>query len=277
MRGITRTATRRGVPFPTRTFPRILHLPQYRREAAIVGARAATSYGEHVATELAGDLALEGVAVVSGAAYGIDGAAHRAALREGGLTVAVLAGGVDRVYPAGHAHLLARIAETGAVISEVAPGTAPTKFRFLQRNRLIAALSGATVVVEAGWSSGSLNTASHAASLARPIGAVPGSITSAQSAGCHRLLREYGAVCVTCAADVGELLGLAGDAGAPSPIADPRLVRVADALGTRVWRTAEELAVSSGLAIDDVEAALGTLALEGRAEREGAAWRLGAA
>jgi len=247
-----------------------------RRGTAIVGARAATAYGEHVATELAGDLSLEGVAIVSGAAYGIDGAAHRAALREGGLTVAVLAGGVDRVYPAGHANLLARIAETGAVVGEVAPGTPPTKFRFLQRNRLIAALSGVTVVVEAGWASGSLNTASHAASLGRPIGAVPGAVTSAQSAGCHRLLREYGAVCVTNAAEVGELLGT-GSAGAPAAeIVDPRLVRVADALGTRAWRTVEEIAVSSGLALDEVEAALGSLALAGRAEREGVTWRLGA-
>lgn len=131
--------------------------------------------------------------------------------------------------------------------------------------------------MEAGWSSGSLNTASHAAALARPLGAVPGSITSAQSAGCHRLLREYGAVCVTSAADVGELLGLAGEAGGAASFSDPRLVRVADALGTRVWRTVEEVAVSSGLALDDVEAALGALALEGRVEREGAAWRLGAA
>ncbi|WP_261164155.1 DNA-processing protein DprA [Microbacterium sp. Marseille-Q6965] len=246
------------------------------RSAAIVGARAASGYGEHVATEIAGDLAADGIPVVSGAAYGIDGAAHRAALREGGPTVAVLAGGADRVYPAGHTHLLASIAESGAVVSEVAPGTPPTKFRFLMRNRLIAALAGATVVVEAGWFSGSLNTASHAASLGRPLGAVPGSIVSATSAGCHRLLREFDAVCVTGSADVKELLGLGppGDRGVGDAREDPTVTRVADALGTRTWRTADEVALGSGVAVAEVEGVLGMLALEGRAQRDGATWRL---
>ncbi|GAB2507751.1 DNA-processing protein DprA [Microbacterium petrolearium] len=253
-------------------------LRSLERAAAIVGARAASGYGEHVATELAGDLALDGIPVVSGAAYGIDGAAHRAALRERGATVAVLAGGVDRVYPAGHAHLLGSIAESGAVVSEVAPGTPPTKFRFLMRNRLIACLTGATVVVEAGWFSGSLNTASHAASLGRPLGAVPGSIVSATSAGCHRLLREFDAVCITGAADVKELLGVgpAAEGGAGGAREDPTVTRVADALGTRSWRTADEVALGSGVAVAEVEAALGVLALEGRAERDGSAWRLAA-
>ena len=133
--------------------------------AALVGARAATSYGEHVAMEIAAELVGRGVSIVSGAAYGIDGSAHRAALSAGGTTIALLAGGVDRPYPTGHSELIERIATSGAVVSEVPCGSTPTKWRFLQRNRLIAALAEATVVVEAGWRSGSLNTAGHAAAL----------------------------------------------------------------------------------------------------------------
>lgn len=145
---------------------------------AMVGARAATSYGDHIAADLSGDLATTGTVIVSGGAYGIDGAAHRAALGVGGATIAFLAGGVDRAYPSGHQQLFGRIRDSGAVISEVPCGTAPTKWRFLARNRLIAAMGAATVVVEAGWRSGSLNTAGHAAALGRPLGAVPGPVTS---------------------------------------------------------------------------------------------------
>jgi DNA processing protein len=187
---------------------------------AIVGSRDATNYGEHVAMELAAGLCDRGFAVVSGAAYGIDGMAHRATLVSGGTTVAFLAGGVDRLYPAAHHDLLLRVAASGAIVSELPCGTAPTKWRFLQRNRLIAAASDATVVVEAGRRSGSLNTAGHAAALGRPLGAVPGPVTSSTSAGCHRLLREYDAVCITSAADVVELvLGSSADA-APPPLFD---------------------------------------------------------
>ena len=145
---------------------------------ALVGARAATAYGTHVVTELAADSAARGVVVVSGAAYGIDGAAHRGALRADGTTVAVLAGGVDRPYPAGHDDLIAAIATSGLVLAEVPCGTAPTKWRFLARNRVIAALAGATIVVEAAHRSGALNTAHHAAALGRALGAVPGPVTS---------------------------------------------------------------------------------------------------
>lgn len=174
----------------------------------IVGARAATAYGEHVASELTSDLVAKGVTIVSGGAYGIDGAAHRAALASGGVTVAFMAGGVDRAYPIGHQSLFDRILDNGGTIySETSPGSAPTKWRFLQRNRLIAAASAATVVVEAGSRSGSLNTIGHARSIARPVGAVPGPITSAASVGCHLAIRE-GAHVITNAADVRELLGL---------------------------------------------------------------------
>jgi DNA processing protein len=246
--------------------------------AAIVGARAATSYGEHVAMELAADLAADGIPIVSGAAYGIDGAAHRAALAADGATIALLAGGADRAYPAGHSQLIDRIAESGLVISEVPCGSAPTKWRFLQRNRLIAALADATVVVEAGWRSGSLNTASHAVGLSRPLGAVPGPVTSAASAGVHRLLRECDAHCITCADDVRELLGIRvatrGSTGEPEGRTDDT-TRVRDAMSARVWRSADEIARRSGLARVDVEAILGLIGLEGGLDRSANGWRLG--
>jgi DNA processing protein len=262
-------------------------LARVRSSVAMVGARAATSYGEHVAMELAAELVGRGVSIVSGAAYGIDGAAHRAALAAGGATFAFLAGGVDRPYPAGHTHLIERIMASGAVMSEAPCGAAPTRWRFLQRNRLIAALAEATVVVEAGWRSGSLNTAGHAAALSRPLGAVPGPVTSAASAGCHRLLREFDARCVTNADEVLELLGVAPptlfdlstvreDRAPSDPRAAPRTdqaTRVTDAMSFRSWRYVEDIAARSGLAPDDVTAILGLLALEGRVIRSTDGWR----
>lgn len=240
---------------------------------AIVGARAASGYGELLASEFAGDLAATGAVIVSGGAYGIDGAAHRAALSVQGATVAFLAGGVDRAYPQGHRQLLQRIAERGAVVSEVPCGAAPTKWRFLSRNRLIAALSDATVVVEAGWRSGSLNTAGHAAALGRPLGAVPGPVTSATSAGCHRLLREYDARCVTTTAEIRELWAGDHDAPAGEPSADPDQLRLLDALSTRTGLSPQELARRSGLAPDTVSALLGLLELDGVVQRGDAGWR----
>lgn len=254
------------------------------RSIAIVGARATTGYGEHVAVDLAAGLADERVAVVSGAAYGIDGAAHRAALASEGTTVAILAGGLDRFYPSGHAELLARIVDFGVVLSEAPCGRAPTKWRFLQRNRLIAAATRATVVVEAGWRSGSLNTARHALQLGRPVGAVPGPVTSAASAGCHRLLRDYPVMCVTSAAEAAELIGdephddraqggfVDPDRTAP---ADPEGVRqrLLDALSPRQQRDAERLAAISGLAFERVRSELGLLELEGTVRRGDRGWR----
>lgn len=249
---------------------------------AIVGARAATSYGEHVATELSADLAASGHAVVSGAAFGIDAAAHRAALAVEGVTIALLAGGAERSYPHAHSHLIDRIAQTGVVASEVAPGSAPTKWRFLQRNRVIAALSGATVVVEAGWRSGSLNTAHHAAALGRPLGAVPGPITSAASAGCHRLLREMDAACITSADEIRELLGSeppggtdSDEGGASRGCADrvDDRTRVLDALSTRSPRSAESVAERAGLSVAAAQSLLGILRLEARADVDERGWR----
>ena len=156
-----------------------------------------------------------GSPIISGGAYGIDAHAHRAALAGGSSgsmpTIAVMAGGVDRFYPSGNEELLRTVANQGAVLAEVPPGSAPTRYRFLQRNRLIAALASVTVVVEARWRSGALNTAHHAETLGRAVGAVPGSVHSANSAGCHRLLREGGAVCVTDAGEVAELASPSGE------------------------------------------------------------------
>jgi len=246
------------------------------RSIAIVGARAATGYGEHVTVEVSSGLVDRGFAIVSGAAFGIDGAAHRAALASGGATLAFLAGGVDRFYPSAHETLLTRIVDRGAVVSEVPCGTAPTKWRFLQRNRLIAAASRATVVVEAGWRSGSLNTAGHAAQLGRPLGAVPGPVTSSASAGCHRLIREYDAVCVTTAQEMAELVDPTGTARSSVATASPERTRVLDAL-TRTGRDVARIAAISGMSLDAVRAELGTLELDGLAVAGPTGWRRGSA
>jgi DNA processing protein len=248
---------------------------------AIVGARAATGYGENVTMEVSAGLVDRGYAIVSGAAYGIDGMAHRAALASHGATAAFLAGGVDRFYPSGHDALLTRIATEGAVLSELPCGQPPTKWRFLQRNRLIAAASQATVVVEAGWRSGSLNTAGHAAELGRPIGAVPGPVTSAASAGCHRLIRDYDATLVTSADEIAELLGSQRrDDGAPavsrveqaetSERADsPEETRLLDAISVSAPRQVADIAARAGLSIAAVQSLVGALEIEGRVvERE---------
>lgn len=234
------------------------------RSMALVGARAATGYGEHITMEASAGLVDRGYAIVSGAAYGIDGMAHRAALASHGQTIAFLAGGVDRFYPTGHEALLTRIVEHGVVVSELPPGSAPTKWRFLQRNRLIAAAGRATIVLEAGWRSGSINTAGHANDLSRPVGAVPGPVTSAASAGCHRLIREHGATLVTNPDEMAELAPLhAPRTTAPGAASDPEATRVLDALSARSPRQPPDIAARAGLSIADVQAVLGRLDLDG--------------
>lgn len=254
-----------------------------KNSIALVGARAATGYGEHVAMEASAGLVDRGYTIVSGAAYGIDGMAHRAALASNGQTIAVLAGGVDRFYPSGHEALLTRIVDAGAVVSELPCGAAPTKWRFLQRNRLIAAMSLATIVLEAGWRSGSLNTAGHAAALGRPLGAVPGPVTSAASAGCHRLIRDFGAVCVTNPDEMAELAPLSEGQGIPGdsdetadhpesmgPSAEQ--VRVLDALSERSARLVDDIAARSGLSIAAVQGMLGSMQLDGIAGERASGW-----
>lgn len=172
----------------------------------ITGARASTSYGDLVARELAAAVAADERVVVAGGAYGIEGAAHQAALAAGGDTIAVLANGVDRPYPAGRRDLLDRVADVGVLVSEVPPGTVPTRHRFIARARLMAALSSATVLVEAGFRSGSLAVAHRASELGRGVGAVPGPVTSAASAGPHSLLQTAEASLVADAADLASLV-----------------------------------------------------------------------
>lgn len=190
-------------------------LPQLRGAVAIVGARSATTYGERMAEDIAADCARAGHTVVSGGAFGIDRAAHRGAVGAGGATIAVLACGADRDYPVAHADLLAHLRRHGTVVAEVPPGAAPLKHRFLARNRLIAALSVGTVVVEAAWRSGALNTANWARHLNRPLMGVPGPVNSATSVGVHDLIRSGAATLVTCGKDVLELVSSAGENLAP--------------------------------------------------------------
>jgi len=261
------------------------------RSVALVGARACTEYGRHVAAELAHGLAGRGVTVVSGGAYGIDAAAHRAALAGGGPTVAYLAGGVDRLYPAGNADLLRAVLDAGgAVVSEVPPGSVPSRVRFLLRNRLIAATARATVVVEAAWRSGALSTAARAAELLRPVGAVPGPVTSMASGGCHRLLRDGVAVCVTDVDEVAELALPAGEgpaaggseAGRPDGSRPGFDVpddldgvgrRLFDALPLRRAADVGSIARAAGLALDETRGGLGLLELAGFAVQDAGAWR----
>lgn len=249
---------------------------------AVVGARACTGYGSHVTAELTSDACAAGLTIVSGAAYGVDAVAHRAALALQTPTIAVLAGGADRPYPSAHAQLLEHIGEAGAVCSEMVPGSAPTRWRFLQRNRVIAALTRATLVTEAGPRSGSLNTAGHAAELGRALGAVPGPITSAASVGCHRLIREYGAALVSNGAELRELLGVSdamdggidghglhvrdgvGDTGNPQESRESALHRrVIDALPLRGARASSDVARLAGIALDEARAILAELELLG--------------
>lgn len=253
------------------------------RSLALVGARASTEYGEHVAMESAAGLSDRGFVIVSGGAYGIDAAAHRATLASGGVTFAFLAGGADRLYPAGNSELLRRVASEGVVVAELPPGSAPTRWRFLMRNRLIAAAASATVVVEAGHRSGSLNTAGHAAQMGRPLGAVPGSVLSPASAGCHRLIREYAATCVTTPEEMAELADPFGNGASPDPVApaarmpeagDSDERTVLSALSRVRSESADQIAARVALPFTRVAAVLGRLDLAGRARESGGGWSL---
>lgn len=239
---------------------------------AVVGARAATGYGETLAAEFGHGLTNAGITVVSGAAYGIDGAAHRGALAANGTTIAVLACGPDLDYPAGHARLLAEIASSGIVLSEYPPGVPPRKHRFLVRNRLIAAATRGTVVVEAGARSGATNTASSADALGRQVMAVPGPVTSANSVGCHAMVRSARAVLVTGPREVLELVTEIGsETAVDEPAAparatdrlDERSRRIHDVLGRGDGHSAEQLARETGLPAGRVNALLTVMEMSG--------------
>ncbi|MGI5458304.1 DNA-processing protein DprA [Streptomyces sp. CA-249302] len=250
------------------------------RSVAVVGARACTEYGAHMAATLGAGLAERGWVVVSGGAYGVDGAVHRGALGAGGATVAVLACGVDRPYPRGHTELITRIAEQGLVIGELPPGDHPTPSRFIVRNRVIAALTRGTVVVEAAHRSGSLVTARAAQRLGRHTIGVPGPATSSLSAGVHELLRDD-AVLVTDAAEVVELVGDIGELAPqrrgpvlPRDLLEPGARRVLAALPGRGPATAGAVARGAQTTEDDAIARLYELRSLGYVERHGDGWKL---
>ena len=259
-----------------------LHLGSLTGSVAVVGSRSATTYGTDVAGGIAVEAARAGLPVVSGAAFGIDQAAHRGAFVGQAPTVAVLACGVDRAYPSAHRQLLEAIAAEGAVVSEAPLGSAPMRVRFLARNRLIAALAAGTVVVEAARRSGALNTATWAHRLRRVVMGVPGPVTSAQSEGVHRLLREGEAALVTGGADVLELLGRPGEhllERPPAPArARDRLTgrdrQVLDAVPVGRGTGSDAVARTAGVGVLEVRTALRRLLGAGLVVRDGTGWRL---
>ncbi|WP_202918483.1 DNA-processing protein DprA [Streptomyces cavernae] len=250
------------------------------RSVAVVGARACTEYGAHMAATLGAGLAELGWVVVSGGAYGVDGAVHRGALGAGGATVAVLACGVDRPYPRGHTELISRIAAQGLVVGELPPGDHPTPSRFILRNRVIAALTRGTVVVEAAYRSGALVTARSAQRLGRFTMGVPGPATSGLSAGVHELLRGE-AVLVTDAAEVAELVGDIGDLAPdrrgpvlPRDLLEPGAARVLAALPGRGTARVAEIARDASTSQDDAIGRLYELQSLGFVERHDDGWKL---
>ncbi len=260
-----------------------LRLDEIGGAVAVVGSRAASTYGEDVAREIAAGLARGGRCVVSGAAFGIDQAAHRGALALHGPSVAVLACGVDRVYPAAHRDLLARLGQVGAVVAEVPLGCAPMRMRFLARNRIIAGLCQGTVLVEAAVRSGALNTASWTTRLSRTLMGVPGPVTSARSQGVHHLVRSGAAALVTTPSDVLELVGVAGEHLQEEP-REPdrprdRLTRrhqqVLEAVPVHRPADVGAIAATAGIGLLAARTALTHLAKGGFVEDTGEGWRLG--
>lgn len=259
--------------------PRSL-LESSERAVAVVGSRCSTGYGNRVTSEIAGDLAAQGWTIVSGAAFGIDSMAHRAALALDGSTIAVLACGIDRPYPAQHERLLSDIAASGLVVSEYPPGVTAHKHQFLARNRLIAALADGVLVVEAGLRSGARNTVKWARRLSRPALAVPGPVTSAASVGCHRMIRDGEALLVTRAEEVvdeaGPLrLSLPGATG-PGENPEDRLTGdeaiVFAALPRIGSRLPLELSQQCGLSLPVVRATLPALELAGLVAADESGW-----
>lgn len=249
-------------------------------QAAVVGARASTQYGVAAAEDLVSAIMRCEYHVISGGAYGIDAAAHQAALRDTGhrpnapTTIAVLAGGIDRYYPAGNRDLLRHILGVGAVVSEVVPGRPPSRFRFLSRNRIIAALASLTIVVEAQRRSGALNTAHHALKLGRTVAAVPGSIYAPSSAGCHRLLQETPTELVCGEADIQRLLNFDQ---AQQPDRDESLdltqLMVLDCLPVSKYIGLDSIVERTGMTVHHVLAILTQLVQRGYALEREQLWR----
>lgn len=262
-----------------------LRLDALAGSIAVVGSRSCTSYGEQVAADLAAELGLAGRPVISGAAFGIDYAAHRGAASVNAPTVAVLASGADRAYPPAHRRMIEHLAQEHAVVSEAPLGAAPQRVRFLARNRLIAALARGTVIIEAAARSGALNTANWSQRLNRVTMAVPGPVTSAPSVGVHHLIRAGAAQLVTSGADVLELVGgagehLAAEPQGPSTSRDRLSVRQRQVLDAVPYASAAgttSIAKVAGLGVVEVRKALGRLEDAGLVTGDEAGWRLTAA
>ncbi|MBD8505499.1 DNA-protecting protein DprA [Hoyosella sp. G463] len=252
------------------------------RGIAIIGTRAPTAYGEHCTRDIAHELAAHGATIVSGAAYGIDGCAHRAALAAHQPTIAVLACGIDQHYPAGHARLLHDIARHGAIVSEYPPGTRPARFRFLARNRLIAAFAEHVIITEAGARSGARNTARWARLYNTPVHAMPGPVSSAASVGCHEMIRNGEATLLTRASDITGTPMLPVNAGSSSRAPEvvrqtdhltPEQLRVFDVLPLRGRAGAARVGIDAGLDPRSTRAALAVLEMHGHARCLDGEWQ----
>jgi DNA processing protein len=256
----------------------LAHLMQ--RSVAIVGSRAATAYGNGIATDLGADLVEQGVTVVSGGAFGIDVAAHRGALAAGGPTVCVLANGVDMAYPPAHVAIFESLAKDQLLVSELPPGAHPSRVRFLARNRLIAAMSRGTVVVEAALRSGARNTASWALGCGRPLMAVPGSVYSRASSATHLMIRNGQAVLVTSAAEVLELISDMGEAMLPLSHGQSRAtdaltetqLAVFEAIPARRRVSVGDIALAAGVSVPTCLSALTALEAAGLVEGDERGW-----
>lgn len=250
------------------------------KTVAMVGARAVSALGHDVATELAWRCASEGITLVSGGAYGVDCLIHQACLRASAPTIALLAGGLDRPYPATNSDLFKQISRSGLLLSQYPPGARPTRWRFLDRNRLIAALSAATVVIQAGFRSGALNTGRHAIELGRQVGAVPGPINQPEWAGSNQIIRD-GATLISGAEDVLEMIAPLGTVNTERGRVksgyldglDPLSGRILDATPLRSPANIEAIARASGAAIGEVVAAMGNLEMEGRVIQVAGKWK----
>lgn len=270
-----------GVPFGLWLKGDVSLADAVSRSIAIVGSRACTAYGQSVAGDLAAGLGAHGISTVSGGAYGIDAAAHAGALAAGAVTVAAMAGGLDKLYPTGNSALLQRVARHGLLVSELPPGEHPTRVRFLARNRLIAALSPATVMVEAALRSGARNTVSWANACQRMVMAVPGPVHSATSATPHRLIRDAEAVLCTGVEDVLELVEPVGTRSSRRPDQHRRLdelsgdgLAVYEALPARGFMAAGEVSLRAGVPLGRCLGLLDRLAEQGFITQGPDGWRL---
>ncbi|MDO4664999.1 MAG: DNA-processing protein DprA [Actinomycetaceae bacterium] len=252
-----------------------------QQTCALVGSRAASRYGLQATAYLTSGIVEQGVTTISGGAFGIDVACHQTTVAEGGRTISVQAGGLDRLYPETNRELFEKITVSGALISQIAPGGRPTRWRFLDRNRLIAALADATIVTEAAVRSGALNTARHAFEMGHEVGAVPGPINLPYSVGSNNLLRD-GAQCITTPEDILELLGNQITASAPKGFHSTKQTllddlperesRVLDAFPKKKGTTLENLSRISAISPSEVQAALGMLEMAGKIARQGQLW-----